>query len=597
MRSVLPLFLTLRGRLILLICLATLPAILFTFYIAHNERNAELTRMEDDALHVVNLISREHFHQMAGAQSLLQWLSETLEAESSHPLTADSDFLAALLAGYPQLGNIAILSPDGEVINSAYPLSAPVNMRDYDAILRALNSEDSEVGEYVIGPIVGRPLLHLAHAVRGGDGEVSGVVFVAIDLEWLEHLTANVGLPTDHLLVITDREGMILSSSGGVGDEAFSIGRRIPQLAGLTEQGNHTVSAQINGRALSFVTAPMADIGGLLVASALPLEQIYAKANNVFYRTLGLLGLLTLFTVISVLVVEELALLRTVRALSEATQNFGEGNYTARVSIPHGYGELEDMAKAFNTMAEALALRHQEVTTAHKRLDRLTRHLQFAREAEAQRISRDLHDEVGQVLTSLKMDLANFQGKCGHTDQATGVGCMIRDDINAMREKIDHTVDFVRRLASGLRPPVLDKMGLSSAIDLLARRLEGEAPLVVEVEIGGIPQPLDWMISTTIYRIVQEALTNISRHAQASEIHIRLRSDDDHLWLEIEDNGSGFDASGMAGNSLGLIGMQERARLIGGTFSLQTSPGEGSLIKVCLPVRSNEDESDEIPAG
>lgn len=148
----------------MLVCLATLPAILFAFYIADNERTAVLTRMEEDAHHIVSLISREHFYQMNGAESLLHWLADRLAREQDDIIVKeDSALLPALLAGYPQLANIAILTPEGDVVGSAHPLPAPLNMHDYSAIRRALSSSEIETGAYIIGPIVKRPILHLAY--------------------------------------------------------------------------------------------------------------------------------------------------------------------------------------------------------------------------------------------------------------------------------------------------------------------------------------------------------------------------------------------------------------------------------------------------
>ncbi|MFC4346812.1 ATP-binding protein [Kordiimonas lipolytica] len=589
-------FLTLRGRLVFLICLATLPAILFAFYLAHTERTSALLRMEQDGHHVISLMTREHLNQMTGAKSLLRWLSGRLARQDSETLISDPHFLAALLAGHPQLGNIAILAPDGEVINSAYPLESSVNMHEYDAVQRALHSQEIETGTYVIGPIVKRPLLHLAYAIRDPRSRVRWVVFVAIDLKWLEQLTKTVELPTDHILLVTDREGRILTGSATSGAVDFSIGTKVSELAGLAaQQDGKTVSAQMGGQSFYFVTASMLDMPGILVANALPQAQFTRKANDIFYRTLGLLGLLTLFTVVSVLIVEEVALLRVIRALSQATQRFGDGDYTVRIDIPRGYGELQDMAVAFNTMAATLMRRHQEVMEAHHQLERLTRHLQVARETEAQRISRDLHDEVGQVLTSIKMDLVHFQNKCAHR-ASPGTDSVISESIGAIREKIDKTVAFIRRLASDLRPPVLDRMGLSSAIDLLARGLETDAGLVVDVDTCDIPEPLDWLVSTTLYRIVQESLTNILRHAHASEVSVGLQRTDGTLHLSVQDNGSGFDVSTQKGGTLGLAGMRERARLVGGAFAIESEPGRGTKISVSVPVVPSLDDAYSVSA-
>src|SRR3989304_9259492 len=117
---------SLRGRLVILVCLATLPAILFAFYIADNERAAALERMEKDSRHIVSLISREHFYQIAGAKQLLHWLAERLIAPTNGSgLLWNSNLLPALLAGYPQLANIAVLPPEGGVISTEHIFSGP----------------------------------------------------------------------------------------------------------------------------------------------------------------------------------------------------------------------------------------------------------------------------------------------------------------------------------------------------------------------------------------------------------------------------------------------------------------------------------------
>ncbi len=589
--------LTLRGRLAFLICLATLPAILFTFYIAHNERSVALQRMEVDAHHVVNMISREHLYQMAGAKSLLRWLTDTLAKEEAKTPISDPNFLSALLAGYPQLANIAILSPYGNVINSAYPLRAPINMHDYSAVQRAADSHEIEVGTYVIGPIVKRPLLHLAYAIRNAQNNVRWIVFVAIDLEWLKKLTDRVELPTEHTLLIVDRDGRVLASSSVPDDPHYAIGQQIPELTESTQQKHSTIVAHIGEESRSFVTAPMEELPGVLVATALPVEQIYQRANHIFYRTLGWLSFLTLCTGISVLFIQEVTLLRSLRALSTASQRFGMGDYTARVSIPNDYGELKDMANAFNVMADTLTKRHGELTEAHRRLDRLTRHLQVARESEAQRIARDLHDEVGQVLTSIKMDLASFQQKCTHKDISSTVDKIINDNISAMQGKIDGIVEFIRQIASDLRPPVLDRMGLAAAIGLLARKQEQNSDIMIEVNIDQKEEPSDWLVSTTIYRIAQEALTNITRHAAAAEVHIDLHKTDDETVLIIRDDGKGIAVADEQKETLGIIGMRERARLVGGTFFIESKPGKGTVIKVTIPHNINKDEDHAYPVG
>jgi signal transduction histidine kinase len=286
---------------------------------------------------------------------------------------------------------------------------------------------------------------------------------------------------------------------------------------------------------------------------------------------------------------EEVALIRYLRAISRGLRRFGQGDFSTRIGAPPGKGELEEMAVTFNSMAEALTARHSELSEARDRLDMLARHLQIARESEARRIARDLHDEAGQVLTSLKIDLARLQKRCSQCRMAGADGDPIGSELAAMSSKIDDIVSFIRRISSELRPPVLDRIGLPAAIERLAREVESNSNLAVEVDISGMGQTVDWLTSTALYRIVQEALTNVARHAEASLVKISLQMGDKDTALTVHDNGKGIDASDNSREALGIIGMRERAHLVGGSFSIEGARGMGTSIKVRIPSKRNEE--------
>ena len=134
--------LSLRGRLLFLICLAILPAVLFSFFVAKSERSATLVRTEQDALHLAGLAGREHAHQIRGASELISWLGAKVARDGlSSPVVTDPAFLRALLAGHPQLANIGIVSPEGRVLTSAYPLANYRSWSDNPAYLAALRSD------------------------------------------------------------------------------------------------------------------------------------------------------------------------------------------------------------------------------------------------------------------------------------------------------------------------------------------------------------------------------------------------------------------------------------------------------------------------
>lgn len=583
----------------MLTCLATLPAILFAFYIANNERAAAVARMEEDASHLVSLVSREHFYHFAGAKDLLRWIADRLATENNAANFLSSELLPALLAGYPQLANIAVLKPDGDVIKSAYPLPGSLNMHEYLAIQRALSSTDIETGVYVIGPIVKRPILQLAYAVRAADGAARQVVFVAIDLAWLGRLTAQVDLPENHVLAIVDRDGRVLASSSRPSNTTTSEGDLVPELSEVNRGQSALVQALTGETTRTFAIAPMEGFPGIVIASGLPYGQINRSANGVFYRMVGLLAFLTLFTILLVILSEELVLIRHLRSLSRSLQHFGQGDFSTRIAVPLGKGELQEMMRMFNSMADGLSSRHLELQEANTRLDAVNRHLQIVREEESQRIARDLHDEAGQVLTSLKIDLSGLKTKCFRcrTLRPQEGGLDVDGEIAGMMVKIDEMVSFIRRLASELRPPLLDSIGLFAALMRLAREIEASSELAVEVEISELEPPADWLVSTTLYRITQEALTNVVRHAHASLVRVDLREEGQEILLSIQDNGTGIPSDAGRTNSLGILGMRERALLVGGSFFMETPrDGKGTVVIVRIPTRKGKEEAGENSA-
>lgn len=588
-RSVLSPLSSLRGRLLFLICLATLPALLFTFVLARNERAAALARTEDDAFHLARLASREHQHQIEGARELLEWLGAALGREgASSPVVADPEFLPALLAGHPQLANIGVLDPSGQVLSSAVPLESFPSLADNPAFVAALASREVVSGTYLVSPIFHRPTLNHAYAVRGDDGGVRWVLFNGLDLEWLSELAAQVELSESFSMLISDRDGRVLTHVGDFGKElASDASLRIAGIADLARSPHGSLlPIGTTGIERYFVAAPLGGSPDLFVAVGIPYGKLIRESNAVFYRSLAALGLLTLFTITAVWVAAELAVLRALRALVQTVRRFGAGDLGARAGAPAGYDELASLAKAFNTMADSLAERHRESVESQERLRALSSRLQMAREAEAARISRELHDEIGQLLTSLKLDLARL--KADGSGNAPGAPALARE-VESMNGRIASAIDFVRRISSELRPSVLDKLGLASALEWQAREIETRTGLTVHVDAEelepGPPEP----VAVTLFRIAQEALTNVVRHAGAGAVEVMLARRGDAILLEISDDGAGIpDDAVDSRDSLGIVGMRERAMLIGARLTITSHSAAGTTVSVSVPAETTE---------
>ncbi|WP_396333421.1 PAS domain S-box protein [Burkholderia anthina] len=216
----------------------------------------------------------------------------------------------------------------------------------------------------------------------------------------------------------------------------------------------------------------------------------------------------------------------------------------------------------------------------------LSANLQNVREEEKTRIARELHDDLGQQLTALKMDLSAVElGLAGVVAPNTGV----REQLGGMHRLIDSTVASVRRIAADLRPVMLDDLGLVPAIEWLANDFTRRYRITVDRDIAPVDTAFTSAGATTLFRIVQEALTNVARHADATNVKLALKFDDGYCMLRIADNGHGapdhrHDVPDRP--SFGLIGIRERAHMLDGTVTIDNRPGAGFTITVALPLHA-----------
>lgn len=214
----------------------------------------------------------------------------------------------------------------------------------------------------------------------------------------------------------------------------------------------------------------------------------------------------------------------------------------------------------------------------------LSRRLLEIQELERSRIARELHDQIGQALTAVKLNL-----EAALHAPATPLS---HGDMSESLAAIDHAIEQVRTLSFELRPALLDDLGLAVAVGSYAKRQVAKAGLELRLDIDRIDTPIRKEVETACFRILQEALTNVVRHAQATRVHVALHEASGILVLTISDNGIGFAAETAGpGRSphgrLGLLGMRERAQNVGGTFQVVTTPEKGTTVRARLPLRAS----------
>lgn len=283
---------------------------------------------------------------------------------------------------------------------------------------------------------------------------------------------------------------------------------------------------------------------------------------------------------------------RPIQQLTKVTEDFGRGHLDNRAEVRTG-DEIGLLAQTFNTMADKIKLHTQqleeevqvrrrteeELMHSQELFRNLSRHLQTVREEERKGIAREIHDELGQNLTTLKLHLSLL------IEDLPEVSPALRAKFQGIVEDIDVTIQSVKRLISDLRPGLLDDLGLVAAIEWQAEEFQKRTGVRCELHIDPPDLSVDADRSTAVFRIFQETLTNVARHAHAERVRIQLIAEDAALMLRVRDDGRGITPENIsAPNSFGLMGIRERAHYWGGAVEFHGESGSGTTVTVTIPL-------------
>ena len=222
--------------------------------------------------------------------------------------------------------------------------------------------------------------------------------------------------------------------------------------------------------------------------------------------------------------------------------------------------------------------REKEMEVINEDLRRLSTHLQQIREEERKMIARDLHDDLGQQLTGLQMDVHWMQKKLQEADP------LLLNKINEMNEMVDHTIRSIRRILSDLRPAILDDLGMLAAMEWLNQETTKRYPIDIHFQVNTQEIPLSPDAASGLFRIYQEAINNAIKHANAKNITTIIEVTDTQLTMSITDDGKGIVNTQKQEKGYGLLGIKERTYILGGTFSIQTEEGKGTSLIIHIPL-------------
>ena len=354
------------------------------------------------------------------------------------------------------------------------------------------------------------------------------------------------------------KQGLLasLKSARGLGSQAVAAGLQTLDLAKLHEQT--LVTEVLPGCPPGKRAALIKQAGIFFAVAILPIEKTQRIAREATARLKKIIETLSQRTVELAASNLELSLEITQRKTAEAALKKSERHYSQLL---------------------------EQSDRLQEQLRRMSRQILSAQEEERKKISRELHDVIAQTLTGINVGLAALKKEAGVNTNG------LDRNITRTQRLVDKSVDIVHRFARELRPAVLDDLGLIPALHTFMKDFTARTGVHTHLTAFAGVEQLDTARRTVLYRVAQEALTNVSRHARASRVEVTLQKLPDGIGMKISDDGKSFSVErtlhANRGKRLGLLGMKERLEMVGGKFGVESAPGKGTTIEAQIPLRKN----------
>jgi signal transduction histidine kinase len=579
----------LRFRLLLLVALACAPLVVLMLHAADEGRRRQMSNWQQHAQAFMQVAQREEAQIVGETRQLLLAVGESSAVRSTNRGSCKK-LVDDLFATYPRYANLGVIAANGDILASALPLAEPASRTNRSLFRRAIETRAFALGEFPPKRAAGPPTLEFSYPVLDAAGGVEAVVFASLDLQWFARFGSDLPaqLPKGSTWTEIDPNGIILARYPASNSVAW-FGRPLPEqslLKAIFERPEGAVDAPDPQGVPSYyafvsMASPLAG-GNVVTVLGLPKQALFSQDDRLLRRNLTWLAAAAGFTVVLGWIGSRLLILRPVKTLVASTARLGAGDLSVRTGLPYAADELGQLTRAFDQMAQSLEEREEERERASQKLHVISHRLVEVQEDERRHIARELHDEIGQSLTSAEMNLQAALRVPG--------SAAIEHRLEESIRSVERVLEQVRDLSLNLRPSMLDDLGLEPALRWYTQRQAALAGLQAEFHADPFENRIDSVIETECFRVAQEALTNVVRHAKARAVAVQLSRRDGHLHLSIRDNGVGFDVAALRdqavrGASLGLLSMEERATLAGGGIEYLSARGQGTEIHAWFPIK------------
>ncbi len=593
-------FSSLRFRLLLVVFAAFVPTWLTLIHEISVRRHNALQRILDDSLSAAELAAVREEQILEGTTQILRTMAQVF----SRPSATCRD-LARMAEGVmtpsERYANFGVASLSGRILCSVVKSSEPSAISKEFWFRQSLKGGRLSIF-YYRAPILHKPVILVTTPIRTSTGPPRGLLYASIDISWLirSSLPDRIARNPRALFALVDKSRVVATRRPGENPLARKLNSRLTEHGSVQEPIVQIVSDPdgvewVCARAPIHSRSQNAALAALL---AIPKEDAFKEVETTQKEGLLLIATVTLLALLIVWYIGGRVFWGPLTRLVEATGRIAAGDLTARSGMSQRKDELGLLARTFDAMAAALERRERQhleaeeaIRRSEEQLRRLGIHLQQIREEEQKNLALEIHDDIGQILTALRFDLSWLRKRMTTADTDA-----IQERISRMFSLLDRGMESVHRICGQLRPRILDDLGLAEALRWQAEEFSKRTGIAVNIDgVDNVDVPQEHAVA--LFRIFQESLTNVARHAEASSVDVTLFQEDDAVTLVVDDDGRGIDPDALENpRSFGLMSMRERATALGGSFSIRKRESGGTTVTVRLPLSFHSNEENPFPS-
>ncbi len=577
----------LRFRLLLLVLLVCAPLVVLILHTADADRRRAMSDWQSRSAEMRQIAKTEEDEMVDGTRQFLLALSESSTVRSLKARRCQ-EFLREELRYYPRYSLLGIMRTNGQLVATAARASQSSPSPDQSFFERTIETRAFATGDFPAIPADGKPAITFGYPVLDRAGRVLAVIFAELDHPWFSRLGSEFTVPFPKGATWTE-----INASGNMvtcypaNQDWFGHCIPEPGLLPIVLNRRQGAIEMPDHRGIPYFYAFNARpsrlaSGEIISILGIPRTVLFAGADRLLQQNLTLLGVAAALAFALGWVGSRILVLRPVRALAKSTTRLAAGDLSVRTGLAPSHDELGQLTRAFDHMVQTLEQRELERKRASQKLQLLSHRLVEVQETERRHIARELHDEIGQSLTATEINLQAALQLPGNAAMER----RLEDSIQA----VERVLEQVHDLSLSLRPSMLDDLGLEPALRSYTQRQSELTGMKAEFRAEPLDSRLDPVIETECFRVAQEALNNVVRHARAKNVTVALARRNGHLHLSVRDDGIGFNVASLReeavrGASLGLLSMEERAALAGGGIQFHSNPGTGTEVQAWFPLK------------